>query len=112
MSNNPREKYKPTHNLAEVKQLLEANCWRASKYNAIVKARDLYGISKEGIKQVILELKMSDFRKSCIYPENNQIEDWQDSYITNFDGYSIYIKLKIVENDGRRWIVVSFHGAD
>ena len=112
MKNNPREKWTPTHNLDEAKSLLEENNWVASYHNAIKPARDIFGLTEDGIKQVVLDLKKSEFKKSCIYPGRSKKEDWQDSYITNFEENYIYIKLRIVDQPGKRVIIVSFHDAD
>ena len=109
MPDNPRVKHKPTHDLDEVKSLLEIGKWHPSHPNAVVPAYKLYGFSKEGIKEAVLALAKSDFRKSEIYPGNNAKEFWQDAYITNFEGHRIYIKLRIAEAQGAKAIIVSFH---
>ncbi|GAB1409292.1 hypothetical protein MASR1M90_04460 [Desulfovibrionales bacterium] len=105
---NPRVKHKPTHDLDEVKNLLEIGKWHPSHQNAVVPAYTLYGLSKEGIKEAVLALAKVIFGSQRFIQEYCQ-EFWQDAYITNFEGHRIYIKLRIAEAQEIKAIIVSFH---
>lgn len=86
----PLERTRPTYPLEEVFTIIaEGDDERIviSKHKALAPARDVFKMTRDGIKETILCLERKHFKVSRLY--EGQI-DWQDSYLITVDQHDIY----------------------
>lgn len=97
-------KWKPHYDLKNAKKLI-----KSGRYIFVKTAFDTaiaLNFNQPRIKDALLNIEQADFSKS---EEDWQIKGhWQDAYKTCYEGCRLYVKWKIIENNGGQLLVLSF----
>ena len=97
-------KHKPQYDLSVVQELITNEQFIIVK-TAKQTASQL-GFNQERIKDVILQIRRSDFNKS--ERDWQKKGHWQDAYKPCYEGIRLYLKWKIIENNGNSLLLLSF----
>lgn len=96
----------PTYDLARVQLLMASPSTRIITGTALNGAGAL-GLDEEAIVHCVLGLDRSCFHKTM--PAEKRDGLWQDVYRPTFEGFALYVKVQIVEeNPGAHVVVISF----
>ncbi len=97
-------KLKPHYDLLKAQALIKDNKFIMVK--TAKKTAFALGFNQERIKDVLLNLRRTDFSKS--EPDWQIKGHWQDAYKTLYEGQRLYIKWKIIEHYVENLLVLSF----
>ncbi len=101
----PMEKRRPHYDLAEVKRLVSNPDTRFLTASARAGAL-LMGMTTADVVQVVQDLRAGDFFKSMTSYRSSKV--WHDVYKPAVRGWTVYMKVQIVEQMG---VVISFKEA-